>query len=373
MRVLHINGNYIYSALHRNMIRGLDKTGVSNFVFVPAYEGAPVQVEPDENARVSECFKRTDRLFFDHKQKKIVEALETADPGSFDLIHAYTTFTDGNSAMRISERYGIPYIVAVRSTDANEFFRFIIHLRSRGREILRKAAAVLFLSASYRDKVIERYILPEDREDLLAKSVIIPNGIDDFWFENRVAEISAEKAERVRNREIRLIFAGGIDRNKNPGLTAEAAGILNSEGWNVTLTAVGKVKDRGLLSELEKNSFFRYEPARPKEELIDLYRDSDIFVMPSHSETFGLVYPEAMSQGLPVIYTRGEGFDGQFREGEAGYPVSDRDPAELAETIKKTAANYEKLAGGAINIVNRFRWEEICGRYAELYERLLAQ
>lgn len=40
--------------------------------------------------------------------------------------------------------------------------------------------------------------------------------------------------------------------------------------------------------------------------------------MPSHKETFGLVYAEAMSQGLPIIYTKNQGFDGQFPDGYVG-------------------------------------------------------
>ena len=39
------------------------------------------------------------------------------------------------------------------------------------------------------------------------------------------------------------------------------------------------------------------------------------FCLPSHAETFGLVYVEAMSQGLPIIY-EGQGFDKQFQDGE---------------------------------------------------------
>src|SRR5690606_19135661 len=40
-----------------------------------------------------------------------------------------------------------------------------------------------------------------------------------------------------------------------------------------------------------------------KEELIRIYRDCHLFVMPSRNETFGLVYVEAMLQGLPILYT----------------------------------------------------------------------
>lgn len=50
-----------------------------------------------------------------------------------------------------------------------------------------------------------------------------------------------------------------------------------------------------------------------------MFAESDIFVMVSHSETFGLVYIEALSQGLPILYTRGQGIDGTLKEkiGEA--------------------------------------------------------
>ena len=43
--------------------------------------------------------------------------------------------------------------------------------------------------------------------------------------------------------------------------------------------------------------------------------------MTSLGESFGLTYAEAMSQGVPVIYSKGQGFDGQFKEGVVGYHV----------------------------------------------------
>ena len=47
-----------------------------------------------------------------------------------------------------------------------------------------------------------------------------------------------------------------------------------------------------------------------KSELLGIYRSSSIFIMPSTGETFGLVYIEALSQSLPVIYTKGDGVYG---------------------------------------------------------------
>ena len=61
--------------------------------------------------------------------------------------------------------------------------------------------------------------------------------------------------------------------------------------------------------------------------------------MPSYTESFGLVYAEAMSQKLPVIYSKGQGFDGQFEEGLVGYHVSPYDVKDIANGILKALEN----------------------------------
>ena len=100
-------------------------------------------------------------------------------------------------------------------------------------------------------------------------------------------------------------------------------------------------------------------------------RQSDIFIMPSHTETFGLVYAEAMSQGLPVLYTKGQGFDGHFPDGTVGYAVNDHDPTDVAEKIKEAVAHYDVLARNAYESSIRFSWDTIADRYKGLYEDIL--
>ena len=92
--------------------------------------------------------------------------------------------------------------------------------------------------------------------------------------------------------------------------------------------------------------------------------------MPSKRETFGLVYVEAMSQGLPVIYTKGQGFDTQFKEGEVGYHVQYNDAEEIAETILKIAKNYKKMSENAIKKSEEFNWEDISKIYIENYNQI---
>ena len=111
-----------------------------------------------------------------------------------------------------------------------------------------------------------------------------------------------------------------------------------------------------------------YIPPQGKEDLMQIYRRNDLFVMPSHTESFGLVYAEAMSQGLPVIYTRGQGFDGQFPEGVVGWPVSDKDPQELANAIILCIQNYSKLHSAVIQNAKVFNWKDICEQYYKIYQ-----
>ncbi len=261
------------------------------------------------------------------------------------LIHAYTLFTDGNCAMELSKKYGIPYVVAVRNTDVNDFFKKFPWLRKRGAEILRCAARVFFLSPVYRDQVFAHYIPEELKPQIEKKTEIVPNGIDDFWLKMPPEELLQERLNRLQKKELRVIYAGRIDRNKNIPSTIQALEQMAADGWKVAFTVVGKVADEKVFEQIRRSPLLHYVPAQPKEPLRELYRQHDIFVMPSFTETFGLVYAEAMSQGLPVVYSEGQGFDGQFPEGTVGYHADPHSVAQIRDAIEKTIAEYQGIAG----------------------------
>ncbi|MBR1771976.1 MAG: glycosyltransferase family 4 protein [Lachnospiraceae bacterium] len=374
MKVLHINCNYLTTVLHQTMIEHLDEQGVESTVFAPTWSLEKAAIKPNTNVVAKECFHYKDRYVFHYKQGKIRQALEQAvDVSSFDCIHAYTVFTDGNCARTLSAQYGIPYVVAVRSTDVHAFFTKMVHLRGLGVRILRDAGAVFFLSEPYRQLVLRKFVPKQYRVEILTKSYIIGNGIDDFWHENVCKDTGMARLNRIAARELRLIYAGRINRRKNLPTTLKAVQILRERGYQVTFRVVGKVEDQEIFDALLKDPAVVYVKQQPKERLIEQYRKSDVFVMPSYKETFGLVYAEAMSQGLPVIYTRGQGFDGQIPEGRAGFSVNAEDSAEIADKIEKILANYADMSQAAIRYIDRFRWDDICQKYVQIYERILNQ
>lgn len=367
MKVLHINCNYLGTTLHQLMIEELSRNGYDNKVYSPVYRGGLAVIKPNENVVVSECFKKRDRIVFDYKQCKIKRDLQKKiDVSAFDLIHAYTVFTDGNCARKMSKKYNVPYVVTVRNTDVNSFFAKMVHLRGRGIKIMKDAKAIFFLSEAYRKQVFDKYVPQKLKAELLAKSYIIPNGIDDFWFENAPDEIKAS----VSNEEIKLIYAGRIDKNKNIPTIQKAMDILAKQGYKAKLTVVGKVQDEGEFDRISADKNTVCLPPMKKEELINAYRASDIFVMPSFTESFGLVYVEAMSQGLPVVYSKGQGFDGQFEEGVVGYHADSHSAESVAEAIKQVVAGYSHITSAVVEKSKKFNWSEIVKSYCNIYNEI---
>ena len=166
-----------------------------------------------------------------------------------------------------------------------------------------------------------------------------------------------------------MVYAGGIDKNKNITATCKAIDSLKKDGWKVEFTVVGKIKDQAIFEAIKDK--VTYLAARPKEQLIDVYREADIFVMPSLTESFGLVYVEAMTQGLPVIYSRGQGFDGQFPEGVVGKSVDAKNTLEIEQAIKYICNNYSQINENAMKQCMSFRWDEICDFYKNEYDDII--
>ena len=164
-----------------------------------------------------------------------------------------------------------------------------------------------------------------------------------------------------------------ITENKNISTTVDAVERLRSEGVSIMLTVAGPIRDLQYDGYFAKYPFVTYLGKLTPEQVKVALRQSDLFVMPSHKETFGLVYAEAMSQGLPVLYTRGEGFDGQFPDGQVGYAVDDHDSRDVAEKIKAVMANYDAMAWQAYEGCVRFSWPHLAEQYRDLYQKQTSQ
>lgn len=369
MNILHICSYFLGTKLYQNFVDVLVHNGTNNKVYVPITQGARASFEIHNYVDVSYCLNKYDRVLFNYKHNRILHDFYSKyNPDLFDIIHAHTLFSNGYIAWQIHEKYNVPYIVAVRNTDMNTFFRYMPHLRGMGTEILKKSKRIVFLSEAYKDELIKKYIPQDIHSLILEKSVVIPNGIDVYWLNNK----NEVKLWNSKN-DINVITVGTIEKNKNQLTTMSACKKLISMGYRVNYIVVGRVVDRALYNKLIGNDFVQYIPNQSKEKLIDIYRNNDIFIMPSIKETFGLVYAEALSQGLPIIYSRGQGFDRQFVDGEVGYSVKCSDVEEIVEKVQSIIVSYTDISERCIHSVDKFDWNSISERYINLYSEAIKE
>lgn len=370
MKILHINSYYSVSRFYKNLYDEQLKSGLDIDVFVPvsfAFRGS--EADFGRYTTLSSNHTKYDRLLFHLKHNKIYkDIVRKYDIGKYSIIHAHSLFSNGYIAMKLKQQFGVSYIVAVRNTDVNLFFKQMVHLRKMGIEILENADRVVFLSNSYKDSVIRDYVPKFIKKAILDKSVIIPNGIDEFWFDN-----IAPTKQKPKKSFLNLLQIGDINKNKNIETTVKAIKLLIGRGYNIKLDVVGKVKDQKVFDKIKDKDFVNYLGYKSKEELIHVYRNNDIFVMPSKHETFGLVYVEAMSQGVPVIYTKGQGFYGQFDEGVVGFSTNCFDEIEIANKIIAIVQDFESLSTNSKNSIYKFKWSNISKQYYDLYSNITGE
>ena len=88
-----------------------------------------------------------------------------------------------------------------------------------------------------------------------------------------------------------------------------------------------------LAGQLGVRDSVRFVGHVPDDDLPDLYRAADLFVMPSTGEGFGIVFLQAMASGIPVIGGDGDGGRDPLRDGRDGALVSSREPCAVARAI----------------------------------------
>ena len=364
--VLHVCNDFTFSKVHSNLYRELDAQGVKQTVFVPLRKEASEDNRFDGKNTTfvfAHILKRLHRLFFFHKIEKTVREIEkTVDLNQISCIHATTLFSDGMVARELHCKYGIPYIVAVRNCDVNAFLRYLPHLWWVHRAVMETADKVIFITPNLQKRLLKHPTLYKMREQVSEKSIVIPNGINEFWLNNIQTENTAHPHH--------LLYAGNFTRNKNLPRLIHALQKLRTEIPDLHLDVAGdggNDQDRVLALMHRNADWITYHgKITDLEEMKTLYRANHIFAMPSKSETFGLVYLEAMTQGLSVLWTQGEAIDGMFPEtiGESVNPLSESDITAKLSNLLTNLDHYKTLPPSTFDT---FRWNAIAKQYVDLY------
>ena len=198
---------------------------------------------------------------------------------------------------------------------------------------------------------------------LQEKSQIIPNGVNPYWLEHW--QIRSDTPASSNN----ILYVGLFDDNKNVLRLMQAVLQLQQQMPDIHLDLVGGGgnREQEVLNLVQQHpDTFRYlGKVYDKEKLQHIYAGNRVFAMPSLHETFGLVYVEALSQGLALLYTKGEGIDGLFEE-KVGEAVTPTDVNEIAEALKRLLTQPEQYQRP--EAFARFDWKEIAKKYQTIYD-----
>jgi D-inositol-3-phosphate glycosyltransferase len=180
-----------------------------------------------------------------------------------------------------------------------------------------------------------------------------------------------------------LMFAGRIQPLKGPDVVLRAAACLLAAhpglAGRLVVAMVGgpsgsEVGAPGRLSALASGlgilDYVRLEPPCPQSELADWYRAADLVLVPSHSESFGLVALEAQACGTPVVAAAVGGLRTAVRDGVSGVLVEGHDPAVWARVLEELIGAPRKLAElsrGAREHASGFGWSTTAERLTDLY------
>ncbi|MDO9256290.1 MAG: glycosyltransferase family 4 protein [Bacteroidales bacterium] len=325
-----------------------------------------LNVKVEEGSRVfSEKFQFSGKYGHDLMEEVARYALvgaAIAANSEFDVIHAHDwlTYSAGVAAKKIS---GKPLVVHMHAT---EFDRSGENYNENVYEIERKGMAeadrVITVSNLTRNIVIERYHIDPD------KVITVHNAVE-----------PPEKAELIdaqkHVKEKIVTFLGRITFQKGPEYFIEAACKVLEKDKNVrfVMAGTGDMMEKMIrrVAKLKISSHFHFTGFLKGENVDRMFAMSDVYVMPSVSEPFGISPLEAMRSNVPVIISKQSGVAEVL---DHVMKVDFWDVDAMADAIYGLL-HYKSMsdmtAANGAEEVNNLKWEAAARKVADIYESLV--
>jgi glycogen(starch) synthase len=286
-----------------------------------------------------------------------------ADELKPDVLHVQCFSANGVYASALSALRRIPLVVSLQGEtvmDDRDIYRRSLVLRRSLRLAFRRAAAVTGCS---------EFVLDDARRFGLRAGVVIPNAVEPD------GEASPSRLELPWPRFV--LALGRVVPKKGFDLLLEAFARVAPGRPDVGLVVAGDGPARPALERRATALGLERQTAFPgvlgRSEVAWAAGAADVFVLPSRVEPFGIVVLEALRAGTPAVVSCHGGAPEIVRDGREGLVVDPFDAEELARAIAALLDDQElrhRLGHAARRRVDAFRWEDVAGRYRELYRRV---
>ncbi|MFF8814047.1 glycosyltransferase [Streptomyces pactum] len=344
-------------------------------------------------------------------------------PGHYDLVHSHY-WLSGHVGWLAAERWGVPLVHAmhtmakVKNAALAEGDTPEPAARVIGETQIVRAADRLIANTAEEAAELVRYYDAEPRKVAVvhpgvnldrfrpvpvpgstAATVSVPVATTPAATIEREAGVAARDGRAAARARLGLpqdalipLFAGRIQPLKAPDVLLRAVAVMLDRDPGLRSRMVvpvvggpsgsGMARPEGLqklAARLGIADVVLFRPPVGQEQLADWYRAASVLVMPSHSESFGLVAIEAQACGTPVVAAAVGGLPVAVRDGETGFLVQGHDPADYARVLRR----FDPVAGdgglvtrmgtAAARHAQSFGWDTAAAATAEVYQAAMQE
>jgi D-inositol-3-phosphate glycosyltransferase len=319
---------------------------------------------------------------------EVLRAEAVHAPGRYDLVHGHY-WLSGQVGAVAKERWGVPLVqsmhtlgrvknAALAAGDAAE-----PEIRIRGEaEVIATADRVVANTDAEARELAKLYAAAPERV------ATVSPGVDLTLFRPGSQRL-ARRRLGIPPHAVVLVFAGRVQPLKAPDVLLRAAAQLVRDQPRLrdrlVVAFVGGPSGTGrndpdglteLAGALGISPNIRLEPPCPQRDLADWYRAATLVVVPSYSESFGLVAVEAQACGTPVVAASAGGLRTAVRDGVSGVLVDGHDPARYARAIAAlvgSSGTLARLSRGARKHASGFGWSSTVDQLLAVYGDAMSQ
>ncbi|EKX65340.1 D-inositol-3-phosphate glycosyltransferase [Streptomyces ipomoeae] len=313
----------------------------------------------------------------------VMQAWAGHRPGYYDLVHSHY-WLSGHVGWLAAERWGVPLVHAMHTMakvknasladdDTPEPAARVIGET----QVVRAADRLIANTAEEADELVRHY--DADR----AKVAVVHPGVNLDRFRPADGRAAARARLGLPQDALIPLFAGRIQPLKAPDVLLRAVAVLLDERpelrSRIVVPVVGGPSGSGLAkpeglqklaARLGIADVVRFRPPVGQEQLADWFRAASVLVMPSYSESFGLVAIEAQATGTPVLAAAVGGLPVAVRDGQTGILVQGHDPVAYARVLRDFADDPvlpARMGEAAARHAESFGWDTAARATADVY------
>ena len=304
------------------------------------------------------------------------------EPGWYDLVHSHY-WLSGQVAWLAAERWDVPLVHTMHTMAKVK--NLTLAEGDSPEPVAREIGEAQVVAAA--DRLVAN--TDEEAKSLVelydadpARVVTVPPGVDLDLFRPGSAPAARRRLGLPADAAV-LLFVGRIQPLKAPDVLLRAvARLLEAKpelADRLVVAVVGGLSGSGLThpdsltgltSALGLSDLVRFTDPVPQPSLADWYCAADLTVVPSYSESFGLVAIESQACGTPVVATAVGGLRTAVRDGVSGVLVESHAPDDYARVIGDLLTNDDRrraLGRGAITHAAGFSWSATAADMLEVY------